>query len=986
MANLPIGTITFLYTDIEGSTKRWEEHPAEMKAAVERHDAIMRDAISAHEGCVFRTMGDAFCASFALAPQALAAALQAQRALHAEEWAALVSPFKVRMSLHTGIGEVRDGDYVGTPLNRVARLLSAGHGGQTLLSQATYDLVRDSLPPEVVLKDRGEHRLKDLQRPERIFELLSPDIPSNFPPLNTLDNRPNNLPMQRSPLIGREKELVAVQREILRDDVGLLTLTGPGGVGKTRLALQVAAELIDDFEDGVFFVPLSTIKDPELLPTAIAQALGIKEVPNQPLPNTLTDYLRGKRLLLVLDNFEQVIEAAHFVGDLMSAAPRLKAMVTSRESLHLYGERDFPVPPFPLPPLGEKYATPLLLERLNQYEAVRLFIERAMSVKPDFVVTNENAPAVAEICHRLDGLPLAIELAAARIAILPPAAMLARLQSRLKLLTGGARDLPARQQTLRGALMWSYDLLDPDEQLLFRRLSVFVGGCTLEAAEAVCGDFGLGEKDNPPVFGGAEELAIRNLQLDVLDGISSLVNKSLLRQIEGSEGGARFSMLETIREYALERLEESGEAPAMRRRHALYYIDLVSSVGSKMIQIGDWQALTILVRKFDVEIANLRAMIEWSQRDTSMAELALHAAWGLFWYYQLTSQYIEEGRRWIENVLVASDRAELRQSLVRAKALYAASYLAFLQGDFPIARAGVEESVAIMRAEGADLYLPYGLQLLGMVKGFQGEGDAAVLEESVALFRRSGDMWGIGLSLFTLGDVYLGAGDYDRARATHEESLAQHRSASDKWGSSLPLISLGRIAWIEGDYERARTLVEEGLELRREANNRWLTAIAIESLADIARAQARYEESTTLSLESLAAFRDVGDMESMAWSLYNLACVALYAGNPAKAAPLFKESLTIRKAQGGGEGVALCIAGLAQVAAASTMWEKAALLFGAADALFKVIVPRISPADHAMYEQNKIAARSGWGEERFNAAYSEGSNIPLEGAVRLALT
>src|SRR5215210_2521886 len=542
MPSPPTGTVTFLFTDIEGSTRMWEKDPEAMGSTVARHDEVLRGAIEANEGHVFKTVGDAFCAAFPTAPDALEAAISAQRLLHAggqdEE-----SRLRVRMALHTGAAEERGGDYFGPPLNRVARLLSVGHGGQVLLSSPAQELVRDQLPTGADLRDLGEHRLKDLIRPERVFQLTAPVLPEDFPALRTLDARPNNLPVQPTPLVGREKEVGTVRERLLAPETRLLTLTGPGGTGKTRLALQVAAEALEDFEDGAFFVALAAIADPALVAPAIAGSLGVLDSGERPLIEGLKDHLRDRQPLLLLDNFEQVLEASSLVGELLSSCPELKVLATSRISLRLYGEREYPVPPLALPDPG--HLPPL--ERLTQYEAVRLFVERAQDAKPDFSVTNENAPAVAEICARLDGLPLAIELAAARAKILSPQAMLSRLSNRLKLLKGGARDLPERQQTLRGAIDWSHDLLEEDERTLFARLSVFVGGCTVESAEEVCDPEG-------------------DLLVEVLDGLASLVDKSLLRQREEKGSGApRFFMLGTIREYATEKLEERGKAEEVSR-------------------------------------------------------------------------------------------------------------------------------------------------------------------------------------------------------------------------------------------------------------------------------------------------------------------------------------------------------------------------------------------------------------------------------------
>src|SRR5215204_5173059 len=647
----------------------WERSPQAMQAALARHDELLRRAIEEHGGYVFKTVGDAFCCAFPTAPDALEAALDTQRLLLKERWAES-TPLRVRMALHMGAAEARDGDYFGPPVNRVARLLSAAHGGQVLLSAATHEMVRDQLPAGINLTELGEHRLKDLFRPERVFQLLAPELPSEFPPLRTLDTYRNNLPLQPTPLVGREKEVSEVCVLMGGDETRLLTLTGPGGIGKTRLALQAAADLLDDFSDGTFFVSLATLREAELLLPAVAETLGVRETGEQPLDETLNDYLSERRLLLLVDNFEQVLGAAPAVTQLLAGAPGMKVLATSRAPLGLYGEHEFPVPPLSMPDLK----SPPPLESLTQYEAVGLFLERAQAVKPDFKVTNESAPAVAEICVRLDGLPLAIELAAARIKMLPPKAMLKRLGSRLKLLTGGARDLPERQRTLRATIEWSHALLDEGEQVLFGRLAVFSGGRTLEAIEAICDAEG-------------------DLPVEVFDGVSSLLDKSLLRQEEGPNGEPRFVMLETVHEFAREKLGESAEAEEIRRAHAQYFLTLAEEAHPELKGPDQLEWL----ERLEAEQDNMRAALSWAL-ERKVAEVALRLGGALGWFWSVRG-YHSEGRRWLEEALALDGRGSPE---VRAMALAGAAVLAEEQGDLDRAQEACQEGLELLAHEGRE--------------------------------------------------------------------------------------------------------------------------------------------------------------------------------------------------------------------------------------------------------------------------------------------
>jgi predicted ATPase/class 3 adenylate cyclase len=989
MQTLPTGTITFLYTDIEGSTLRWEKSPAAMKAAVERHDEIMRRAIETHGGSVFRLMGDAFCASFPTAPQGLLAALDAQRALYSETWDPEVVPIRVRMALHTGVGEVRDGDYVGTPLNRVARLLSTGYGGQTLLSRSAYDLVRYNLPDGLTLRDLGEHHLKDLAQAEHVFQLIAPGLPSDFPPLKSLDSRPNNLPTQPTPLVGRRNELVSICALIRRPDTRLITLTGPGGIGKTRLALQAAADLSDDFEDGVFFVPLAPIADPDLLGQTIVQALGMRDVGGKSPTDSLKEYLRDKQTLLVLDNFEQVVVGAPFVADLLAACPGVKALVASREVLHIRGEKECVVPPLPLPDPTELPSP----DDLMRFDSVALFVQRAQDVRADFQLSDDNARAIAEICRRLDGLPLAIELAAARVKVLSPQAMLERLRSRLTLLTGGARDLPTRQQTLRNTIAWSYDLLPPPEQSLFRRLSVFVGGLTLEAAEAVC---------NSPSSSGPEN------DIDVFDGLMALVDKSLLRQEEHWDGESRFMMLETIQEFARQLLDEQGESAEVRERYASYFIELVRRVGPKVMSPERVTANAILEAEHD----NIRAVLEWcvASPDRYETGLAIASDLAMFWDYR--DVFMSEGRGWLAKMLALSDPTS--RTGLRGNALMGAGLLSMALGDYPVARSALEQSKDICKEVGdsaceimsaATLALTYQLvgnsadaialvsQALDRVR----KGEGARIMFSLAQLAEMNQVksldspltnlpidWSIAFFNFVLGDAYLTAGDLEAARMAHTESLATYSKLGMEEDKSLPLTSLGKVAILQGNYEEARALLEESLAIRRKIGSSWFISITLITLSDLARYQGDYERAERLSQEGLKIARSINNIGGIAWALYNLGCAALHQGSPVQATSHFKESLKIRAEQGNRQQIAEDLLGLAEASFAQGAPNRAARLFGAIngtlgnDAHFESL-------EQSALERATETLRTHLGETAYNDAYTAGQSFTLDQAVDYAL-
>jgi len=921
MADLPSGIVTFLFTDIEGSTPLWEHEPERMRLALARHHAILRVAIAAEAGHAFKTIGDAFQAAFALPAQAVAASLAAQRALVAQTWETS-EPIRVRMGVHIGPALAEETDYRTThTLNRVARIMAAGHGGQILLSSEVADLLRRELPANVTLREMGAHRMKGLTYLEHLFQLIAPDLPAAFPPLKTLDQHPTNLPLQLTLLIGREKEIASVCALLRRATIRLVTLSGPGGTGKTRLALQSAAELLDEFSDGVFFVNLAPISDPALVVPTIAQTLGVTESGNRPLLERLTDQLRQQHLLLLLDNFEQVLDAAPQLAELLATCPRLKLLVTSREMLHLYGEHEFGVPPLELPDRAQLPA----LDRLTQYEAVRLFIERAQAAKADFAITNASAPAVAEICYRLDGLPLAIELAAARVKLFSPQALLSRLEHRLNLLTGGGRDRPARQQTIRGAIDWSYQLLSAAEQALFARLGVFVGGCTLEAAAAVC---------NPD---GA-------LPLDVMDGVTSLLDKSLLKQVEGLDGEGRVLMLETIREYALERLAQRGEAEALRERHFAYYLALAEAAephlrGAEQIIWAD---------RLEVEHDNLRAALTWAHDhgadDSSTpagAEAELRLAGALFWFWDMRTYHIE-GRRWLEGALARTGAPA--RTAARAMALFAVGGITATYGDNVAGRAQLEESVAIWRELGDKRGLALALSFsnsLGWVALMERRvAEArALFAEGAALWRELGDKWGLATALRGLGAA-VRRDDPAAARPIVEESVALFREVGDRAGLADALWNLGNMARQEGDHTQAAALLEESLALARQADAKGIILQVLQPLGDVAQDQGDHERALALYQESLVLARQFEHKES----------------------------------------IARCLVEVGGVASAFRQAERAARLLSAAETMLDSIGLSVAvwPDLRADYERYMAAVRAQLDEATFTAAWAAGRALSLD--------
>jgi predicted ATPase/class 3 adenylate cyclase len=830
MAELPSGTVTFLMTDIVGSSGLWERLPEAMRSTVARHEVLLTEQIERHGGAVIRAKGegDSIFAVFERASDAVVAACDGQRALHAERWS-IDTPLRVRMAIHTGEADLRDDNYYGPTVNRCARLRAVAHGGQILVSRATRDVIRDAPATSFELIDLGEYRLRDLLLPEQIFQIVHPDLPSAFPPIRSLEAQPTTLPFQATTLVGRQQAVAEIRHLLQRDDVQVLTLTGPGGIGKTRLAVEVARSQIEERDVGVAFAELASIADPALVPNAIAGAVGVRERVDRPLLETLSESLRSAPLMLVLDNCEHVLaDCAVAAQALRRACPELRILATSRAPLHVSGEVTWPVP---LLPVGT--ADPTETDVSAHGEAVELFVERARLVVPDFTLTAANAGVVTEICRRLEGLPLAIELAAARIRLLPPAAMLARLDRRLPFLVGGPRDLPSRQQTLRATIAWSYDLLDVAEQEVFRQLGIFASGFSLQAAEAVCAS-------------DTDDQLSAVVLLDILD---SLLAKNLLRQ-EPADTEPRFTMLDTIREFARERLESSGDLEAVRNRCADHYLTL-AEVGADQV-LGPDQL--VWLPRLDAELDQLRAIFGWS-RDAEIApEVGLRLAGALVMYWEFRG-LAREGFDWVTTLLGLPSASA--RTVARARALYAAAFLVAMRGDYVSQRSLAQESAAIFDEAGA--YREAGRSLAERAIAEARLGDATLsrtlLERSVEIAREHGDQWGLAFALGQIGAAAYQQNDFAAARLFREEAASVARALGDLHTLGIALAGLALVARAQGNLDESARVFHETLLVSSELEDQWIIPRALGGLAGAAVLAADYQRAARL-FGAFAAMRD----------------------------------------------------------------------------------------------------------------------------------
>ena len=907
MINLPSGTVTFLFTDIEGSTKLAQEYPDAMPVLLARHHEILRQAIQAQNGYVFQNDGDSMAVAFHSPLDALNAALAAQQLLEKELWSP--APIKVRMGIHTGTAKLNDASaatvYTGyTTLATTQRVMSAGHGGQVLLSGATYELVRNSLPTNTALVDLGEKRLKDLLRLEHLYQLNIAGLLASFPPLKTLDVSLTNLPTQLSTFIGREKEVEQIKKRLEKNR--LVTLTGSGGVGKSRLAIQVASELLAEFPNGVWLVELAPVTDPALVHQTVCAALDVVTSPsNTPALTMLTDYLKQKKILLVMDNCEHLIDAcAQLCEALLHACPNLRMIASSREALGIEGENAYRVPSLSLPNQNDT------LQTIENSEAVRLFMERANAARP-FEITETNAPVLAQICHRLDGIALAIELAASRVRMLKVEQIAARLDDAFRLLTGGSRTALPRQQTLRALIDWSYNLLTEEERTVLRCLSVFLGGWTLESAEAVC--------NNP----------------NMLDLLTHLVDKSLVAVDLEHGDEPRYYLLETIRQYAREKLAEANETESVRDRHLSYFLALAEQAEPKVR--GPEQL--IWFDRLELELDNFRAALGWSLEKGEMGpEAGLELASSL-WWFSFMRDFQDQGRLLKQALKVSKPATDPAK---RAKALVRLAWVNFYDV------AASEEGLAIARTL----------------------GDAGKESVAFALLGKAG--WSIYQA------------DYAGAKLWAEASLKLYRELDDRWGVCESLTWLGMSLIDRGDHDQSIAPLEESLALARQIQDPNEIAFAVWQLGRAAMASKDYVQATKFMTESLAIYKELKLYSGVTFLLNDLCKAAIEHGDDQRAVSHSKEFLSLAWNWGIDRGIA---EGLEQLASAliSQQPEYAAQLLGCAEALRQSSNSELFPYQKQDYNRALDFLRSHLDGAALGACWAEGRAMNIKQVVENAL-
>lgn len=917
MTEVPSGTVSFLFTDIEGSTKIAQEYPEEMPSLLARHHQILNESIEAQNGFVFRIVGDSFSAAFHTAGDALKAALEAQRKLQNEPWSP--APIKVRMGMHTGTARLKDDAhgafYEGyQTLALTQRIMSVGHGGQILLSQTMYDLLKDKTYNELELRDMGEQRLKDIFQPQHLYQVVAPDLLSDFPPLTTIEILNHNLPSQLTSFIGRERELDEARK--LLASTRILTFIGPGGTGKTRLSLQVAAEQLSEFKDGVWLIELAPLVNSTYIVSTIASTFKLREAQGIPLIETITNYLRSKQLLLILDNCEHLIEACAKVSDeLLHNCPSLKVITSSREALGINGETVYRVPSLSLPEIGTSVTS------LLDCEATRLFTERAVKVNAQYSLTKDNAPYVTQICERLDGIPLAIELAAARVKLFTPQQIAERLNDRFKLLTGGSRTALPRQQTLRALIDWSYQTLNETEQYAFRQLAVFQGGWTFEAAESVVGE------------------------MEAMDGLSGLVNKSLVN-VEEQDGEFRYRYLETIRQYAMEKLLESDETVDARNHHLTFFMKYARNAEEHFVTAQR----PLWVNRLEMEHDNIRSALGWALESDPKSALQMVCSLAGFW---LSRSYLTEGDHWCQAAIARAEAlstAGPNLDSTRSQAYSALAMLSINHGDHHTGQTAARKSVALARKLDDPLQLARALHFLGMSSVFLGDETLAFdsLHESEVICRKFGYKDELASVLQSLAYATMeihGSQAAQQLQSYMEESLALSQGSVDPEAAVRIEGILAKLAFYRGDLVEARKHADLMLDLHKEMGDQLSVTGHQSGMAHVARQLGNFEEALALYRETLLDWQKIGHRGAVAHQLERFAFIA--------------------KAQEQG--------------------ERAVKLISAAEALREASNSPMTPQERIEYDNEVASLRAGMDEKTFVSLWAEGRAMTMEQAIEYAL-
>jgi predicted ATPase/class 3 adenylate cyclase len=921
--SLPSGTVTFLFSDIEGSTRLWERFPAEMESVVERHDRYFSNAIDSSNGKIVKKTGDGFHAVFETAADGVKAACLAQKKLAEDHWDEIQPEIlRARMGLYSGQAVVRSGDYYGAAVNRAARLMAAGHGGQILMSADTVEMVKQGWPDGTQLLDLGEHRLKDLVRPEHIFQLSHPFVPEPFPPIHTVDEYPNNLPIQFTSYIGREREMAEARR--LLDTTRLLTLIGPGGTGKTRLALQLAADLLvspeNEFTNGVWLAEFGMVNDPELVVETVASVFSLRQQANAPpLMELIIQYLKSKQLLLLLDNCEHLVEAcAQLADNILQHCPDVKIITSSREALSIYGEMIFSVPSLTLPKPAVQSPDELL-----KSEAVQLFVERATAAQPRFLLNEQNAVAINRICRRLDGIPLAIELAAARVKVFTPEQIAARMDDRFRLLTGGSRVALQRQQTLSAMIDWSYDLLNAEEQELLRRLSVFVGGWSFDAAEGICEG------------------------LDVLNLLSSLVNKSLV-VVNEQASESRYTFLETIRQYARDKLMSEGEGAQTRDRHLNYYLRLTENSEERIFFADSLELSLQVLDQLDLEAENIRAAIEWGIANRPVDALLLAAS--VHFYVGIRGSP-REGERWLQEALSAVEllqpaegQENERRKKAVARGLIGVGQLAIILGESIRAIAAFDKGIPL--AFELEDHMPLAVGLFFKASAAFYMNDMQTARDAVQEIRQLADKMGdprwqdITLATRTWLSLSPDAGDTSDLDKLSRKIL--------KINSPLAIelqLMIGFEARLQGDLEGARTLLEQALQYIPIYRSRSFEAMTRSELAHVHRQMGDFQAAREAYAKTIEMWMDMGHRAAIA---NQLECFAF-----------------LNRADGN--------------------YQRAVVLLGASEALREKVDSIMTDYEQVEYKQELTLLREKIGDEAFERYWEEGRRLQMEEAVQLAL-